>query len=100
MKLGTTLILIYPIAVGSFVVQSRCMPESNEFSLLLKNHRAELQLSVRQAATKVGISHSTLVRVEMGKLPDISSFAKLCQWLRLSPKKGLESLGLTQSRPR
>lgn len=36
---------------------------------------------VREVAKEIGISHSTLSRVERGHLPDLENYQKLCQWL-------------------
>lgn len=40
---------------------------------------------LREAAAEVGISPATLMRVENGRVPDLGTFAKLCQWLELDP---------------
>lgn len=44
-------------------------------------------LSLRQAAEDVGISFSTLTRVEGGSQPDLTSFVKICAWLGEPPSK-------------
>lgn len=36
---------------------------------------------IREVAQEIGISSATLSRIVNGKLPDINTFAKLCQWL-------------------
>lgn len=48
---------------------------------------------LREAAKEIGTSPATLSRIEGGKLPDISTFAKLCQWLKIDPSElmGIES---------
>lgn len=38
---------------------------------------------VRAVATEIGISHSTLSRVEQGHLPDLENYQKICAWLGL-----------------
>lgn len=40
---------------------------------------------VRAAAAEVGISPATLSRVENGKVPDLDTFSKICQWLDDDP---------------
>ena len=41
---------------------------------------------LRETAKEIGgISASTLSRVEAGRVPDLASFLRLCQWLGLSP---------------
>ena len=44
---------------------------------------------VRQAAEEIGVSPSTLSRVENGKQPDLLTFEKLCRWLGVSPTEFL-----------
>jgi transcriptional regulator with XRE-family HTH domain len=36
---------------------------------------------IRAAAKEIGISPSTLSRVENGHLPDLENYKKLCEWL-------------------
>lgn len=41
---------------------------------------------LRETATEIGdISASTLSRIEQGKLPDVETYIKLCDWLEVSP---------------
>jgi transcriptional regulator with XRE-family HTH domain len=40
---------------------------------------------VREVAKEIGISHSTLSRVERGFLPDLDTFGKICKWLNVDP---------------
>ena len=40
---------------------------------------------VRDVAREIGISHSTLSRVERGYLPDLETFSKICKWLKINP---------------
>jgi transcriptional regulator with XRE-family HTH domain len=46
-------------------------------------------LSLRQAAAEVGVSFSTLTRVEAGAQPDLTSFMLLCAWLGVAPSQFL-----------
>ena len=46
--------------------------------------------SVRSAAREIGVSPATLSRVENGKQPDLSTFERLCRWLRMSPTEFLD----------
>lgn len=36
-------------------------------------------------ADEIGISPATLSRVERGRLPDLETFSKICQWLKIDP---------------
>ena len=50
---------------------------------------------VREAAKQIGISPSTLSRVENGKQPDLATFQKLCQWMGVNPSDFLSVQGST-----
>lgn len=50
---------------------------------------------VRAAAREIGISPSTLSRVENGHLPDLENFRLICQWLEVDPNS---ILGFRSSR--
>lgn len=51
---------------------------------MIKSKRGNIGL--RETATEIGeVSASTLSRIEQGKLPDINTFIKLCDWLDVSP---------------
>lgn len=54
-----------------------------QFGAMLKERRGPL--SLRQAASEVGVSFSTFTRVENGGQPDLTSFTLLCAWLGVSP---------------
>lgn len=40
---------------------------------------------VRDVAKEIGISPATLSRVERGYLPDLETFAKICDWMKIDP---------------
>ena len=40
---------------------------------------------LRTAADEIGITHTTLSRVESGRLPDIKTFILICKWLSIAP---------------
>lgn len=42
---------------------------------------------IRAAAAEVGVSPATLSRIENGHLPDIETFAKICDWLERDPRE-------------
>lgn len=64
-------------------------------SKMIKSKRGDRGL--REVAKEIGISLSTLSRVENENLPDIDSYLKLCKWLEVSidfftaSQKGSES---------
>jgi transcriptional regulator with XRE-family HTH domain len=41
--------------------------------------------SLRAVADRIGVSVSTISRVEQGKEPDLTTFFRLCDWLDVSP---------------
>lgn len=43
--------------------------------------------SLRKTAEEVGVSFSTLTRVEAGAQPDLTSFTKICAWLGVAPSR-------------
>jgi transcriptional regulator with XRE-family HTH domain len=69
--------------------------------ITLKNIGAALRRErgdsgLRETAKEIGISPATLSRVEGGKLPDIETFTKICQWMKLDAGK---VLGTTYDKP-
>lgn len=51
-------------------------------SEMIKSKRGKRGL--REVAKEIGVSLSTLSRVENGNLPDIDSYMKICTWLEVS----------------
>lgn len=54
-----------------------------QLGIVVKNKRGNRGL--REIAKKMGISHTTLARVEAGKQPDLDTFSKICKWLEINP---------------
>ena len=45
-------------------------------------------MNLRETAEAIGdVSISTLSRIDQGKIPDLSTFMKICQWLETSPEE-------------
>lgn len=40
---------------------------------------------LRETAAEIGIGPATLLRVEGGRIPDVVTFGKICQWLGVDP---------------
>jgi len=40
---------------------------------------------IREVSKEIGVSPSTLSRIECGKLPDLDTFVKICKWLSIDP---------------
>ena len=40
---------------------------------------------LRSVAAEIGVSAPTLSRIESGKMPDLQTFGKLCNWLQIDP---------------
>jgi transcriptional regulator with XRE-family HTH domain len=47
--------------------------------------------TLRVVAARIGIGPATLLRVESGRVPDVSTFGKLCLWLGRDPREFLGS---------
>lgn len=61
-----------------------------QLAALVRTKRGEAGL--RQTAQEIGdLSPSTLSRVENGKLPDMDTFLRLCDWLGVDPGRFLKS---------
>jgi len=54
---------------------------------LVKARRGQRKL--RETALTVGISAPTLMRIENGRMPDLTTFGKVCSWLEIDPKEFL-----------
>ncbi len=46
-------------------------------------HRSDR--GIREVASEIGVSAATLSRVERGFMPDIDTFRKICDWLKVDP---------------
>ncbi len=46
--------------------------------------------TLREAAKEVGIGPATLMRVENGRVPDVTTFGKICKWLEVDPGSFLD----------
>ena len=57
--------------------------DTAKFSEMIKSKRGNIGL--RQLSSEIGISPSTLSRIEQGNLPDIDTYMTLCKWLEVSP---------------
>jgi transcriptional regulator with XRE-family HTH domain len=42
-------------------------------------------LKLRETAKDIGIGPATLMRVEAGRVPDLATYAKICDWLKVDP---------------
>lgn len=55
------------------------------FSKAIRQKRIiELDINVREAATQIGISFSTLSRCENERMPELLAYANICKWLGVS----------------
>lgn len=56
---------------------------------------------LRSTAEKIGgVSAATLSRIEQGKVPDVDTFLRLCQWLGLQPSEfSMTAMAPLASRP-
>jgi DNA-binding Xre family transcriptional regulator len=61
------------------------MPRPSLENLGIKIAEKRKGQGLRATAKEVGISSSTLSRVENGHLPDLETFKKICDWLEVNP---------------
>lgn len=54
---------------------------SSDLALHLRSHRAARGLSLRQAGAEIGVSSSTLSRVENGRDPDLQDYFRIIKWI-------------------
>ena len=47
------------------------------------------KVTLRETAAEIGIGPATLLRVESGRVPDVSTFGKICSWLGRDPREFL-----------
>lgn len=53
-----------------------------KFAELVKSKRGDIGL--RTLASEIGVSASTLSRVEQGNVPDLETYFRICRWLNVS----------------
>lgn len=54
----------------------------------------------RETAREIGITHSTLLRIEDGCLPDLETFKKVCDWLEVDPGEVLGAKHTSDESPK
>lgn len=59
----------------------------SELGRLIRQKRADQELSIRHAAEQARVSFSTVSRVEAGGQPDLATFTSLCAWLGVDPSR-------------
>jgi transcriptional regulator with XRE-family HTH domain len=61
------------------------MPKRTLGSLgtMVRKKRGDAKL--REVAKEIGIGPATLMRVENGRVPDVTTFGKICHWLKVDP---------------
>lgn len=55
----------------------------NSLGILVKEKRGDQKL--RETAKEIGIGPATLMRIENGHVPDLTTFGKICEWLNVNP---------------
>ena len=64
----------------------------NDLAPLVLQERGNM--GVRAAAKEIGVSPTTLTRVEKGNIPDVKTLGKFCKWLGEEPTKFTGIMGL------
>ncbi|HEY3388270.1 MAG TPA: helix-turn-helix transcriptional regulator, partial [Prolixibacteraceae bacterium] len=71
----------YCIIAETFLIMASI--DIEKFAQLVRNKRGNRNL--RDIANEIGeVSISTLSRIEQGKIPDLSTYMKICEWLEMS----------------
>lgn len=55
----------------------------SSLSKMVTGKRGDKKL--RETAKEIGISPATLMRIEGGRIPDVATFGKMCNWLGVDP---------------
>lgn len=71
----------------------------DELAPRLVARRAELKLSVREAAAEAKVPPATYSRVENGRMPDLETFRRLVTWLGVPPETFFEPAVATSNTP-
>lgn len=58
-------------------------PLLSSLGVMVRDKRGTRKL--REVAKEIGISPATLMRVESGRIPDVTTFGKICHWLGVGP---------------
>jgi transcriptional regulator with XRE-family HTH domain len=66
---------------------------------LVARRRAELKLSVRDAAAMAGVPPATFSRVEHGRMPDLDTFRHLVAWIGAPPERFFTPVEVASSTP-
>ncbi len=61
----------------------------DQLGKLIVAKREHEMLGVRAAAKAIGTSPASLSRIENGQVPDLETFAAICQWLEIDPNEFL-----------
>lgn len=66
--------------------------DNDDLARLLIRKRGSM--GIRAAAMEIGISPTTLSRIERGHIPDVATLNKVCEWIGTEPEKftGIGSL--------
>jgi transcriptional regulator with XRE-family HTH domain len=65
--------------------------------MILRSELKKRELSPRNAAKMIGISHTTIIRIMKGEQVDLSTLIGICNWLGINPSTILSSIGTGQS---
>jgi len=56
--------------------------DTGKLSSMIKSKRGNK--GMRDVSKEIGVSAPTLSRIEQGKVPDVDTFIKLCEWLEVA----------------
>jgi transcriptional regulator with XRE-family HTH domain len=58
-----------------------------ELAALLHQRRMKAGLSLRELSAEIGVPFATLSRVESGRLPDLTTFRSIVDWIGVPPER-------------
>jgi transcriptional regulator with XRE-family HTH domain len=56
--------------------------DTGKLSTMIRSKRGDKGL--REVSKEIGVSAPTLSRIEQGKVPDVQTFMRICEWLDVS----------------
>ena len=70
-------------------------PILHRLGVMVRERRDKRKL--REVAQEIGIGAATLMRVENGRIPDVTTFGLICKWLKVDPGTflGFEGINTT-----
>lgn len=72
------------------MTKSKVKSKPATFARRIAKHREAEGLSYREAEDASGVDKASIHRIEMGKMPNLPNFARLCKWAQLDANQAIE----------